>query len=59
MTLLDRAFPYGALSVNACGSILMGLLYVMLFERIDVHVKWRTGSLNEFTWCFLPFQLKH
>ena len=31
--VLGRAFPYGTLSVNVVGSLIMGILYVLLFER--------------------------
>lgn len=33
--LLGRQFPYGTLAVNASGSFLMGLLFVLLLERFD------------------------
>ena len=33
--LLGRQFPYGTLVVNASGSFLMGLLYVLILERFD------------------------
>ena len=33
--LFGRGFPYGTLTVNVIGSILMGLLYVFLYERIE------------------------
>ena len=31
--VLGRDFPYGTLVVNATGSFLMGLLFVIIFER--------------------------
>lgn len=33
--LLGRGFPYGTLFVNATGSFLMGLIFVLLLERFD------------------------
>lgn len=33
--LLGRQFPYGTLIVNISGSFLMGLLFVLLLERVD------------------------
>ena len=33
--LLGREFPYGTLVVNASGSFLMGLLFVVLLERFN------------------------
>lgn len=32
---LGRQFPYGTLLVNASGSFLMGLLYILILERFD------------------------
>jgi len=41
--LLGRAFPYGTLVVNIVGSLFMGVLYVLLFERMDVSPELRGG----------------
>lgn len=32
--LAGRGFPYGTLTVNVFGSLLMGVLYVLLLERL-------------------------
>ena len=32
--LVGRGFPYGTLTVNVVGSLLMGILYVLLLERL-------------------------
>lgn len=32
--LAGRGFPYGTLTVNVLGSLLMGILYVLLLERL-------------------------
>lgn len=32
--LAGRGFPYGTLTVNVAGSLLMGILYVLLLERL-------------------------
>ena len=32
--LIGRGFPYGTLAVNVIGSLAMGLLYVLLIERL-------------------------
>ena len=53
--LFGRAFPYGTLSVNVTGSILMGLCYVMLFERLDVGVQWRAGLMIGMLGAFTTF----
>jgi len=59
--LLGRAFPYGTLAVNILGSLLMGFLYVLLLERMDVGVEWRAalmiGLLGAFT-TFSTFSLE-
>jgi fluoride exporter len=33
--LLQKPFPYGTLVVNVSGCLLMGFLYVVIFERFD------------------------
>ncbi len=42
---MGRGFPYGTLSVNLLGSLLMGLAYVFLVERMDVSPEWRAGLI--------------
>lgn len=50
---LGRGFPYGTLAVNVVGSLLMGVLYVILVERGAVSGEWRelliVGFLGGFT----------
>jgi len=50
---LGRGFPYGTLTVNVAGSLLMGLLFVLLTEREFVPAEWRAllliGVLGSFT----------
>ena len=53
--LLGRGFPYGTLSVNVAGSILMGLCYVFLFERMDVGSQWRAGLMIGMLGAFTTF----
>lgn len=59
--LLGRDFPWGTLSVNVLGSLAMGLLYVLLFERMDVSVETRAllliGLLGAFT-TFSTFSIE-
>ena len=59
--LMGRAFPYGTLAVNILGSLVMGLLYVLLIERMGINVQWRAalmiGLLGAFT-TFSTFSLE-
>lgn len=53
--LLGRGFPYGTLSVNVAGSLIMGLLYVFLFERMDMASQWRAGLMIGLLGAFTTF----
>lgn len=59
--LLGRGFPYGTLAVNVLGSLVIGLLYVLLVERGGFDIGWRaaliTGFLGGFT-TFSAFSLE-
>ena len=52
-TAFGRAFPYGTLTVNVFGSLVMGFLYILLLERVAEAVEWRAflliGLLGAFT----------
>ncbi len=54
-------FPYGTLTVNVAGSLLMGALYVLFIERMDVDPLWRgallVGLLGAFT-TFSTFSME-
>lgn len=58
---LGRDFPYGTLAVNVLGSLLIGLLYVLLVERLSLGPLWRAalliGVLGGFT-TFSSFSLE-
>lgn len=43
--VFGRGFPYGTLTVNVLGSLLIGLLTVLLLDRFDVGAAWRAGIL--------------
>ena len=59
--LLGRGFPYGTLTVNVVGSLLMGFSYVFMIERMDVSVELRAalmiGLLGAFT-TFSTFSIE-
>ena len=53
--LLGRGFPYGTLVVNLVGSFLMGLLSVLLIERLSSAPEWRAAILVGFLGAFTTF----
>ncbi len=53
--LVGRSFPYGTLVVNVLGSLAMGLLFVLLIERMDVGSIWRAALLVGLLGAFTTF----
>ena len=53
--LLGRDFPYGTLVVNTVGSLLMGLCFVLLVERMAVSAEWRSSILVGLLGAFTTF----
>jgi len=53
--LLGRGFPYGTLAVNILGSIIMGSVYVLMIERMDVSPEWRAGIIIGLLGAFTTF----
>ena len=54
--ILGGRFPLGTLAVNVLGSVLMGVLYVLIVERSPLSLEWRNflmvgflGSLTTFS----------
>ncbi len=54
-SLMGRGFPYGTLFVNVTGSLLMGLLGVMMLERFNIGPEWRAGVLVGVLGSFTTF----
>ncbi len=52
---LGRDFPWGTLVVNVAGSLLMGMLYVLLIERLSVPPVWRAALLVGLLGAFTTF----
>jgi CrcB protein len=44
-TFAGRGFPYGTLAVNVLGCLAMGILFVLLVERMGASAVWRAGLL--------------
>jgi len=53
--MLGRDFPYGTLSVNVLGSIIMGVLYVFLYERMNLSAELRAGLVIGLLGAFTTF----
>jgi len=54
-SMLGRGFPYGTLAVNVIGSFLMGMLFVLMVERLDMSAVWRMAVLVGFLGAFTTF----
>lgn len=54
-TVLGRDFPYGTLIVNVSGSFLLGLLSVLLLDRITYSVELRAFLLVGFLGALTTF----
>jgi len=53
--MLGANFPYGTLAVNVLGSFLVGLLAVVLLERLSVSVEMRSVLIIGFLGAFTTF----
>ena len=53
--MLGRTFPYGTLVVNVAGSFFIGLLFVLLTERLELGPHWRAFLMVGFLGAFTTF----
>lgn len=53
--VFGRDFPYGTLTVNVAGSLLMGFLFVLFVERWEVHSLVRSAVLIGLLGAFTTF----
>lgn len=54
-SLLGRGFPYGTLTVNVMGSFCIGILFVLLTERLELGPQWRAFLMVGFLGAFTTF----
>lgn len=54
-SLLGRDFPYGTLTVNVIGSLLMGFLFVLFVERWEIETVIRSAVLIGLLGAFTTF----
>ena len=48
-------FPYGTFTVNVLGSLLIGIMYVLITERLSLHPDWRNIFMVGFLGAFTTF----
>jgi CrcB protein len=53
--VIGKDFPYGTLTVNVLGSLLMGFLFIMLVERQISSIELRSGILFGVLGAFTTF----
>ncbi len=49
------SFPLGTLTVNVIGSFLIGIMYVLIAERMTLHPDWRNVAIIGFLGAFTTF----
>jgi CrcB protein len=54
-SLLGRDFPYGTLAVNVLGSLLMGILTILMLERMSIGPEMRAALLIGLLGAFTTF----
>ena len=55
--LLGKGFPYGTLTVNVLGSLLMGVLYILFIERVSNNLPLRVMIITGFLGAFTTYRM--
>jgi CrcB protein len=53
--VIGRDFPYGTLTVNVLGSLMMGVIFVLVTERLLLAAEWRSILMIGFLGAFTTF----
>jgi CrcB protein len=53
--VVGRDFPYGTLTVNLLGSLMMGVIFVLVTERLLLAAEWRSILMIGFLGAFTTF----
>jgi len=53
--IMGRDFPYGTLAVNILGSLFIGVLFILLIEKLAVASVWRAGLMVGLLGAFTTF----
>lgn len=53
--LIGRGFPYGTLTVNVLGSLMMGAMYIFFIERVSNNLSLRVMIITGFLGAFTTF----
>lgn len=52
---LDWSFPLGTLCVNTVGSFFIGIMYVLIVEKLYLHPEWKSVLIVGFLGAFTTF----
>jgi CrcB protein len=53
--VVGRDFPYGTMAVNVIGSFFIGLMFILMIERLSLTPEWRAGILVGLIGAFTTF----